>query len=393
MFDDSAPLSNAGKPLFPRDPALGAWYSEEELEAAMEAIRESMDWRVGFRAKHREIEFEDAFARYIGAKHAVAYNGAGTALDMVLHCLDLQPGDEIISCGINFVGTHVSVLGAGGTLVLSEPDPSTLNLDPSDVERVVTPRTRAILATHMNGLSVDMDALLMVADRNPHPEFGPPLVIGDAARACGASYKGHKVGATGWATVFSFQSKKLMTTLGEGGMVTTDDPHTAERLRRLRSFGKNKHWGTNFKMSKVQAAVGLVQLRRLDDMNDRRIQLAYERNEMLRDVPRLSLPSEPEGYRHLFYRYSLLIAPDLRGTGRDNLIDILESQHGVGCIVADPQTYVTHPMVRNAVRGQHTPLTDEVAERLFCPSLHPLMTSEENQAVADAIRSAVLQIA
>lgn len=377
---------------FPRDPALGAWYTEEELEAAMEAIRESMDWRVGFRAKHREIEFEDAFARYVGVEHAVAYNGAGSALDMVLHCLGLQPGDEVISCGINFVGTHVSVLGQGGRLVLCEPDEMTLNLDPADVERVITPRTRAILATHMNGLSVDMDALIAVAERNPHPVYGPPLIIGDAARACGASYRGVQVGSQGWATIFSFQSKKLMTTLGEGGMVTTSDAQTADRLRRLRSFGKNQHWGTNFKMSKAQAAVGLVQLRRLDEMNNRRIRLAVERSELLRRVPYLSLPHEPEGYRHLYYRYSILVDPQLRGAGRDELMRVLEADFGVGCIVADPQTYVRHRLVREATRGQHCPRTDEVAERLVCPSLHPLMTSEENEYIAQAVEEAMQRI-
>ncbi|WP_262402231.1 DegT/DnrJ/EryC1/StrS family aminotransferase [Actinomadura sp. CNU-125] len=305
--------TDEGELRFPRDPALGGWYTEEEIGAAVTAIRESMDWRVGFRAKHREVEFEDAFARFVGAAHAVAYNGAGSALDMVLKALELGAEDEVISCGINFVGAHVSVLGSGGRLVLCEPDPATLNLDPQDVERVITSKTRAILATHMNGLAADIDALLDIAARNPHPEFGPPLVIEDAARACGATYNGRRVGSLGWATVFSFQSKKLMTTLGEGGMVTTDDASLAARLRRLRSFGKNIHWGTNLKMSKAQAAVGLVQLRRLDAMNERRIHLARQRNEWLDNTVPLSLPYEHADRQHVYYRYSVLVPPEWRG--------------------------------------------------------------------------------
>ncbi|MEU8729347.1 DegT/DnrJ/EryC1/StrS family aminotransferase [Streptomyces tendae] len=377
---------------FPADPALGAWYTDEEIEAAMDAIKESVDWRVGFRAKDREIAFEDAFAGYTGASYAVAYNGAGSALDMVLHCLNLQPGDEVVSCGINFVGTHVSVLGQGGSLVLCEPDPRTLNLDPADLERVITPRTRAVLATHMNGLSADMDALLDVTARHPHPEYGPPLIVGDAARACGATYQGRQVGSQGWATVFSFQSKKLMTTLGEGGMVTTDDENLARRLRRLRAFGKNQHWGTNCKMSKTQAAVGLVQLRRLDAMNDRRIEVARERTRLLSDVRGLILPTEPDGYRHVYYRYSLLVDKAHRGAGRDALRQILQKEYGIGTIVADPPTYVTHPMVRQATEGQHRPLTDEVADRLVCPSFHPLMTSDDNRYIAGAIAEAMSRI-
>lgn len=377
---------------FPRDPALGSWYTNEEIEAAIEVIRESVDWRVGFRAKRYEMEFEDAFACYIGTSFAIAFNAAGTALDMVLYCLDLQPGDEVVSCGINFVGTHVSVIGQGGKVILCEPDTESLNIDPADVERVITPRTRAILATHMNGLSVDMDGLLEVAGRNPHPQYGPPVVIGDAARACGATYKGHHVGSQGWATVFSFQSKKLMTTLGEGGMVTTNDNRLAERLRRLRSFGKNLHWGTNCKMSKVQAAVGLIQLQRLDEMNDRRILLSEERNRLLGDVPCLSVPLVPKGYRHVYYRYSILVDRELRGTRRDMLMHTLESEYGIGCMVADPPTYTTSRLVREATLGQHMPITDEISERMFCPSLHPLMTHEENTAIARAVKEATEKI-
>jgi len=377
---------------FPRDPALGAWYTNEELEAAIDAIRESMDWRVGFRAKRYEMEFEDAFACYVGAQYAVAFNAAGTALDMVFYCLDLEQGDEVVSCGINFVGTHVSVIGQGGRLILCEPDVRTLNIDPADVERVVTPRTRAILATHMNGLSVDMDALLEVARRNPHPLYGPPLVIGDAARACGAMYKGRHVGSQGWATVFSFQSKKLMTTLGEGGMVTTNDARLTERLRRLRSFGKNQHWGTNCKMSKVQAAVGLVQLRRLDDMNDRRVVLAAERNRLLGNVSHISVPQEPEGYRHVYYRYSILVDRELREKKRDMLMHVLESEYGIGCMVADPPTYVTSQLVHEATLGQHMPITDEISDRLLCPSLHPLMTQKENRMIANAVVKSIGRI-
>jgi dTDP-4-amino-4,6-dideoxygalactose transaminase len=189
-------------------------------------------------------------------------------------------------------------------------------------------------------------------------------------------------------TVFSFQSKKLMTTLGEGGMITTNDSRMAHRLRRLRSFGKNQHWGTNCKMTKAQAAVGLVQLRRLDEMNDRRIALARERTTLLEDVPSLTLPREPKGYKHLYYRYSILAPREWRGSRRDRLINILESEFGVGCIVADPQTYAVHPLIREHVEGQKCPVTDEVAERLFCPSLHPLMTSEENRYISAAIREA-----
>jgi dTDP-4-amino-4,6-dideoxygalactose transaminase len=370
---------------WPREPALGGWYTEEEIEAATAAVEESTDWRVGFRSKSREILFEDAFAAYTGTQYAIAYNGAGTALDMVVRCLDLEPGDEVISCAINFVGTHLAVIGTGGRLVLCEHDPATLNICPADAEGVLSPRTRAILVTHMNGLPADMDALLNLAARHPHPVHGPPRVIVDAARACGARTIHGPVGSQGWATVFSFQSKKLMTTLGEGGMVTTDDRALAVRLRRLRSFGKGHHWGTNLKMTKAQAAVGLVQLRRLDEMNDRRIELALQRTDLLQQVTDLVLPPKLTNRLHVYYRYNILTPSTWGSTGRDALMRLLEDNYGLGSTVADPPTYLTHQLIREHTAGRRWPLAEQTAARLLCPCLHPLITDRDNTQICEAI--------
>ena len=177
----------------------------------------------------------------------------------------------------------------------------------------MTPRTRAILVTHMNGLSAPMADYLKIAERHPHPKYGPPKVIGDAARALGGGYQGAKIGKQGWMTVFSLHTMKMMTTLGEGGMITTDDPDLMLRLRAIRQWGiavsedleiargkkgtGDMGWGSNYKMTKIQAAVGLVQLRRLDSMIAPRVALAKKRTEMLRDVPELTLPFDAGGIR------------------------------------------------------------------------------------------------
>ncbi|MFE2944703.1 DegT/DnrJ/EryC1/StrS family aminotransferase [Streptomyces sp. NPDC059255] len=373
---------------------MGGSYTEAEVDAVMEALRESMDPRVGFRAKEREVAFEDAFAAYTGARFAVAYNGAGTALDMVLRCLDLDEGDEVISGALNFVGTHVSVLGQGGRLVLAEVEPGTLNLDAADVARRRTTRTRAVLVTHMNGLPVDLDALTRAVSAPVDRFEGPPVLIVDAARACGATDSTGPAGASAWATVFSFQSKKLMTTLGEGGMVTTNDADLTERLRRLRSFGKNTGWGSNYKMTKLQAAAGLVQLRRLDAMNDRRIALARRRNQLLVGVPELTLPPERPGRGHLYYRYVLLVPADWAGARRDAVMRRLADEHGIGSVIADPPTYWTHPGIREHLGGRPSfPVAELTARRMFCPALHPLMSDDDNRRVARAIRESVQYVA
>jgi len=150
------------------EPLLGSYYGEEEIEAVVRAIRSSMDPSVGFGFIIEEIlEFERQFAEYVGTKHAVSLSTASVGLDMAMKCLDLEPGDEVICPTINFRAAPMAVLGAGGKLVLCEADSETLCADPNDVEKRLTPRTRAILITHMNGLSADKDALLEVAERHP----------------------------------------------------------------------------------------------------------------------------------------------------------------------------------------------------------------------------------
>ena len=382
-------------PYWPAEPMLGGWYTEEEVEAATKAIRESMDpTTVGFGFICTEIvEFEEAFAEYCGAGEAISINGAGTGLDMAMMCLDLEPGDEVIVPAINFRAAAQAVIGQRGQVVWCEVDPRTFNMDPADVEKRITPRTRAIFPVHMNGLSADMDALQDIAERHPHPRHGPLKVIGDAARAGAGGYKGTKIGAKGWMTVFSFHTMKLMTTLGEGGAITTDDPEVALRLRGIRQFGgAHDGWGTNYKMTKIQAAVGLVQLRRLDEMTAQRVKVAKRRDEMLREIPELTLPCEPPGYDHTYYLYTLLVQGAWAGEKRDRLMRIMEEKHGVGCGVYNRPVYADSGYIRAQTAGQELPLSDELSARLFCVALHPLMTEEENQYIAAALWDAVEQV-
>jgi dTDP-4-amino-4,6-dideoxygalactose transaminase len=222
---------------------LGTDYGEEEIEVVVATIRASMEPSVGFGFITDEFDvFEREFADYCGTEHAVSICTASVGLEIAMRCLDLQPGDEVICPSINFVAAPMSVLGHGGKLVLCEVDPRTLCADPNDVEKRMTPRTRALLITHMNGLSAPMDDFFELAERHPNPDYGPPKVIGDAARAAGGGYKGGKIGKWGWMTIFSFHTMKNMSTLGEGGMITTDDGDIVPRLREMRQFG-GEHWG------------------------------------------------------------------------------------------------------------------------------------------------------
>lgn len=377
-----------GKPSvnYAGEPALGTIYDEEEVEAAVRAIRAASSPETGFRMAGSEGEpFEAEIAAYVGARHAVTVNSAGVGLDMAMMCLDLQPGDEVICPSVNFRAAPMAIVGQGGRWVPCEVDPRTLQADPEDVERRITPRTRAIFPVHMNGLSSPMDELSEIALRHPHPIHGPLKVIGDAARAAGGGYRGEKIGKHGWMTVFSFHTQKNMTTLGEGGAITTDDADLAARLRKHRFFGGDDLWGSSYPMTCVQAAVGRVQLRKLDGHVEARRRVAAQRNEMLQGLPELILPTEPKDCRHSYYLYTLQVQPEWAGERRDLLCRMLRELHQVSAIIANPPVHSTVPYLRTHVGDLSLPVSEDVGSRLFCPPIHPGMSDEDNRYICAAI--------
>lgn len=384
---------NSSNILWYGEPNLGSWYTDAEIDAVLKTIRESMDWNVGFGPNPKTIEeFENAFAKYCGSKYAIATNSGGTGIDMAIVCLDLAPGDEVICPAINFKSAHLAILKQGGKVVFCDIDPKTLNVDPKDVEKRITPRTRAIFPVHMNGLPAPMDELLEIAQKHPHSKHGSLKVIVDAARCCGGTYKGEKVGSKGWMTIFSFQTQKLMTTLGEGGMITTNDEKLSKKLRDMRQFGGEEGWGSNYKMTKIQAAVGLVQLKRLDEMNRRRRLAAKKRTELLKDIPELTLPHEPHYAEHLYYVYGILVPKEWAGVKRDKIITIMKEEFGVVCSVSNPPTYLRWPYIAKHCGNPQLPISEEIGQRLICPPLHPLLTKEQELYICAALLEAIKEV-
>ena len=382
-------IFKAGRPetLWQGEPLLGSVYGEDEIEAAVQAMRDAMLVSRGFGFyKEPAPAFEEAFAAYIGTKHAVALNSAGPGLDMAMRYLDLQPGDEVIVPAINFVAAPLSVVGAGGQIVWGEVDPRSLVLDPNDVEKRITPRTRAIFPVHMNGVGAPMDDLLELAQRHPHEKHGPLAVIGDVARAVGGEYKGEKLGKKGLIEVFSFHTMKNMTTLGEGGMITTDDDDIAAWFKSTRFYGFDLDiWGSSYVMNKVQAAVGLVQLGKLDDFIAARRRLAHARHEMLADVPEITVPYEPPDCLHTFYLYTCLICEEWAGEKRNQLLGMMAEEYNVHCIVANEPAYQARKLLREHTAGQSLPLSESLGKRLFCVPIHPGMSDEDNEFIAASL--------
>lgn len=304
-------------------PLLG----EEEAEAVKEVLLSGKltEWRPEGGPLCRE--FERAFASYVGAKHAVAVSSGTAALHAALVALGIGPGDEVIVPDFTFVATANAVLLAGATPVLVDIDPETYNIDVESVRRAVSKRTKAIIAVHLYGLPADMGPIMELAER-----LGV-YVIEDAAQAHGSEYRGRRAGCLGHVACFSFYATKVITTGGEGGMVTTNDDEVAQRLRSIRTHGQREggdteRLGHNYRMTEMQAAIGLVQLKKLGAFLEARRRNAEELTSWLRGAEGVKVPVEPPGYRHNWYLYTI----EVEGPIRDRLVDLL-NREGCGAAV------------------------------------------------------------
>ena len=268
----------------------------------------------------RVREFEQAFAERVGAAEAVATSNCTTALHLALHVAGVGPGDEVIVPSMSFIASANSVWQCGATPVFADVDPRTFNLDPEAVERVITSRTKAIMPVHQLGLPADMDRFFELADH-----YGLALVE-DAACAIGASYKGRPIGSLGPLACFSLHPRKVITT-GEGGMITLQDSEVAARLRRLRQHSMDvsdlaRHGakdviiesyperGWNYRMTDMQAALGLKQLEMLDEIREERRRLAERYTEAIERIPFVEPPYDPDYADRTWQSYAVTLSPD-----------------------------------------------------------------------------------
>lgn len=266
--------------------------------------------------------FEEAFASRVGAADAVATTSGTTALQLALHVSGVGPGDEVIVPSLSFIATANAVLHCGARPVFVDVDPRTLNMDPAAAEGAISPQTRVVMPVHQVGLPADMDAFLDIGRRHGID------VIEDAACAIGATYKGRQIGSISPLACFSFHPRKVITT-GEGGMIAVQDPALGERLRRLRAHGMNlsdlaRHSanrvtieaypepGFNYRMTDMQAALGLCQLDVLDHVLERRRHVARRYTTALERVPGLEPPHDPPYAVRTWQSYGVRIGPGCR---------------------------------------------------------------------------------
>ena len=349
---------------------------EADINAAVERVVAS-GWYVG----GREVEaFETAWASHCGASHCVGLGNGLDALHLAMRALGIGPGDEVIVASNGFIATLLGVSMAGATPVLVEPDPATHNLDPARIEAAITPRTRAILPTHLYGQPADLDAIRAIADAH-----GLKL-IDDAAQAHGSRYKGKPIGGLADVSCWSFYPSKNLGALGDGGAVTTSDPDLARRIRALGNYGSavryvNDERGVNSRLDALQAAVLAVKLERLDEWNDRRRAIAAFYGEALAGTG-LILPDVPDWAEPVWHLYVV------RSTDRDRLAARLAD--------AGVQTLIHYPIPPHRQKAYADlglgagsfPIAEQLASSVLSLPIGPHLSMREAEQVADAVRTA-----
>jgi dTDP-4-amino-4,6-dideoxygalactose transaminase len=366
--------------------------SEDEIAEVVDTLRSG--WLTYGPKTQR---FEEAFRELAGARHAVAVSSCTAGMHLALLAAGIGPSDEVITSTLTFSSTANVILHCGATPVLADVCSDDMNIDPDEIKRRITTRTKAVMPVHYAGQPCRMDEILDIAQRHGLK------VIEDAAHASGAAYKGRPVGSLGDATVFSFYAIKNLTT-GEGGMVTTDDPELAARVSMLRNQGLDANaWnryaaggspfytivtpGFNYRMTDMQAALGLGQLRRLSQFNARRAELATAYTRRLEGLDGIETPALRPDVTMSWHLYVVRVS-GLK-IGRDEVINQLRGR-GIGTAVHFLPVHM-HPYYRETFgysEGDY-PVAEGEFEKLISLPLFPLMTEADVDRVCDALEEIV----
>jgi dTDP-4-amino-4,6-dideoxygalactose transaminase len=351
--------------------------AREEIEA-VERVLQSGRLAQGPKVE----EFEALFASYIGTKYAIATSNGTTALHAALLAAGIGDGDEVITTPFSFVASGNAILFCGAKPVFVDIDRDTFSLDPRLIPAKITSKTKAILPVHLYGHPCHMGEILRICREHNL------VLIEDACQAHGAEYRGKKVGSFGIGC-FSFYATKNMTT-GEGGMITTDDSHIAERARLIGRHGQKERYfheilGYNYRMTDIAAAIGVCQLKKLDEFNRQRIEHARFFTQKLRQVHGLIIPFVAPHVKHVFHQYTIRVTNDF-GMSRDELKQRLKAK-GIMSEVYYPLPIHKQPPYKGLGYDATLPNSEEASAEVLSLPVHPSLTEEELDYIVESIKN------
>ncbi|MGB9175729.1 MAG: DegT/DnrJ/EryC1/StrS family aminotransferase [Methanoregula sp.] len=352
-------------------PAIG----QEEISAVTDVLKSGM-----LASGDRVAEFERKFADFCGSNHAVATNNGTAALHAALLAAGIGPGDEVIVPAFSFVATASAVVMCGAKPVFADVDGMTFNINPQQVAERVTPKTRAVIGVHLFGQPCDIEALQEICESHSLK------FIEDAAQAHGALYRNARTGSFGHLACFSFYATKNMIT-GEGGMVTTSDKAYHERLRLLINHGQSEkylhtHLGYNYRMTDIGAALGIVQLKKLEKFNVRRRKNAEFYNANL-SAKGLSVPFVGPARNHVYHQYVIRLTEEFPMT-RSTFIEFLKAK-GIGSAVHYPIPLHRQPLFGLDNDPDPCPVSTSLAGSVLSLPVHPLLDQKELNYICDTI--------
>jgi dTDP-4-amino-4,6-dideoxygalactose transaminase len=400
-LDRSAPAAISSKLAIEGGPSLrikpfAAWpyFQADDIECATAVLRSG---KLNYWTGNEGRQFEKEYAAYTGTKHAIAVANGTVALELALYAVGIGPGDEVVTTSRTFIASASCVAMRGAKPVMADVDPESQNITAATIRQVITPRTKAIVAVHLAGWPCDMDAILQLAS-----EYNLK-VVEDCAQAHGARYKGRPVGSMGHINSFSFCQDKIMTTAGEGGMVTTNDDELRKRAWSFKDHGKSyravygrrhppgfrwlhESFGTNWRLTELQSAMGRLLLRKIDGQVGKRQQFAKMMTRAFAKIPVLRTTAPPDDIYHSYYKYYVFVRPErlLQGWSRDRIMNAIAAE-GIPCFSGSCSEIYLEKAFEGIRPEKRLPVAKELGETSLMFLVHPTLSGADIQDTISAV--------
>ncbi|KZZ35750.1 MULTISPECIES: DegT/DnrJ/EryC1/StrS aminotransferase family protein [unclassified Oleiphilus] len=384
--------------------SLSPWpsFTQEEADAVQKVLLSN---KVNYWTGQEGREFEKGFAKFADCEYAIAVSNGTTALDLALKGLGIRAGDEVIVTSRTFIASISSIVTAGATPVFADVDRDSQNISPETIEAVITDKTKAIICVHLAGWPCEMDGIMALAEKHALK------VIEDCAQAHGARYKGKSVGSIGHVGAWSFCQDKIMTTGGEGGMVTTNDKNLWNFMWSYKDHGKSydavynrehppgfrwlhESFGTNWRLTEMQSAIGRIQLTRMAEWTRVRNEHAGKLVKVCRNFPCIRVPNVPDYIEHANYKFYVFVELDQLADGwtRDKIVNTL-NELGVPAMQGScSEVYLEKAFDNTPFQPKESlPMAKELGETSLMLLIHPTITSEQMDAVASHLTDVLTQ--